>query len=282
MEKPNPADEVDLVELTLRGVNIVRRNFLLLTTLLLIGIVLGVVHYFTSKKVFTSKMVISSGILTKSFSEKLFDNTRSYLRENNYQAIASQLNVSQKAAQNILFIKIENVTEVVEQKDQERFIVTVEVYDQDVLEELQQGIIYYLSSNEFVKVRVQQNKNSLTQTINKIEKEIAELEDLKIKIYSGEFFRNLSGNLMFDPTTVNSKILELTKEKINLQNNLELVNSVQVIEGFNRFEKPIRPKLSVSIALGATIGLILAGLLILFKAVRRLLVIADAAEQKAS
>ncbi len=281
MEKSNQADEIDLVELTLRGVNIIRRNFWLLTSLLLVGISLGVFHYFTSKKVYTSKMVISSGILTKSFSEKLFDNTRSYLKENNYQAIASQLNISEQAAQNIIFIKIESVTEVLDLKDQERFIVTVEVYNQNVLGELQQGLIYYLSNNEFVKVRVQQNKSYLTQTIKKIEQEVAELENLKVKIYNGEFFQNLSGNLLFDPTTVNSKILELTKEKINLQNSLELVNSVQVIEGFNRFEKPIRPKLSISIALGATIGLILAGLLILFKAVRRLLEIADATEQNA-
>ena len=44
--------------------------------------------------------------------------------------------------------------------------------------------------------------------------------------------RKRKGNVMFDPTIVNSKIVELTKEKITLQNNLALVNSVQVIEGF--------------------------------------------------
>ena len=42
---------------------------------------------------------------------------------------------------------------------------------------------------------------------------------------------------MFDPTVVNSKILELTKEKINLQNQFTLANSVQVIEGIYHLSK---------------------------------------------
>ena len=51
-------------------------------------------------------------------------------------------------------------------------------------------------------------------------------------------FREAKGNVMFDPTIVNSKIVELTKEKITLQNSLALANSVQVVEGFSRFERP--------------------------------------------
>ncbi len=54
------------------------------------------------------------------------------------------------------------------------------------------------------------------------------------------FFKATDGNVMFDPTAVNSKIIELTKEKINLQNALALANSVQVIEGFTKFESPVQ------------------------------------------
>ena len=48
---------------------------------------------------------------------------------------------------------------------------------------------------------------------------------------------------MFDPTTVNSKILELTERKNKSSKSvLILANSVQVIEGFTAFEKPSKPK----------------------------------------
>ncbi len=108
-------------------------------------------------------------------------------------------------------------------------------------------LVHYLENNEFVKIRVEQNKNYLKQMLAKLEQEIKDMEEFKLKIFNGEFFQSAKGNVMFDPTIVNSKILELTKEKINLQNNLALANSVQVIEGFTTFERPSSPKLSISL-----------------------------------
>ncbi len=64
-------------------------------------------------------------------------------------------------------------------------------------------------------------------------------------------FRTPKEMSCFDPTVVNSKILDLTKEKINLQNQFILANSVQVIEGFTAFETPSKPKLSISLVAGA-------------------------------
>ncbi|HZB13096.1 MAG TPA: hypothetical protein VE467_08715, partial [Chryseolinea sp.] len=130
-----------------------------------------------------------------------------------------------------------------------------------------------------VKIRVEQNKNYLKQMISKVQQEIKDLEELKKRIYNGDFFANTNGNVSFDPTTVNSKIIDLTKEKITLENSLEVANSVQVIEGFTTFEKPIRPKRSISLSAGATLGLIFAGIFIGFKIIRKTLQLADAAKQ---
>ena len=101
------------------------------------------------------------------------------------------------------------------------------------------------------------------------------MEEFKRKISNGEFFERAKGNVMFDPTIVNSKILELTKEKINFQNSLALVNSVQVVEGFSKFEKPSSPKLSISLVAGSFVGLFFVAILIAFKSVRRILRMAE-------
>jgi hypothetical protein len=60
---------------------------------------------------------------------------------------------------------------------------------------------------------------------------------------------------LLDPTTINSKIIELNKEKINFQNSLEIVNSVQVVESFTAFKKPVSPRLSIHLMSGALLGL---------------------------
>jgi hypothetical protein len=101
--------------------------------------------------------------------------------------------------------------------------------------------------------------------------EIKELENLKTKIGSGEFYQSAKGNVMFDPTSVNSKILELTDKKLTLENNLQLSSSVQLVEGFTKFEKHTRPLLSVSLVSGSIVGLVFVGIFIVFKSLRAML-----------
>ena len=151
---------------------------------------------------------------------------------------------------------------------------TLEVFDQEVLSDLQNGLISYLENNEFVKTRVNQKKDYLKQTISKLEEEIKDLEILKSDVYSGEFFKKVNGNAEFDPTTINEMIIEFTKEKITLQHDLELANSVHVVEGFTKFQKPSKPKLSVSVVAGSLVGLAFVGVLIVFKSLRKLLAMA--------
>jgi hypothetical protein len=117
--------------------------------------------------------------------------------------------------------------------------------------------------------------------IAKMQQEIKDLEDLKLRIANGDFFESARGNVSFDPTTVNSKILELTEKKINLENSLQVVNSVQVIEDFTAFQKPVRPRLSLSLIGGAVLGLLVAGFLIMLGLIRKTIRSADAAKVNA-
>jgi uncharacterized protein involved in exopolysaccharide biosynthesis len=49
-------------------------------------------------------------------------------------------------------------------------------------------------------------------------------------------------------------MVDLAREKLKNQNDLALVNSIQVIQGFTNFDKPVSPKLSTSLASGASLG----------------------------
>jgi hypothetical protein len=278
MEKPNKQDEFDLYDVFLKVVNIIRTNFWLILGFFLVGTLLGLSYYYSSKKVYETRMVVSSSILTRSYAETLLDKLNRHRREVNIKAITDLLKVSDGTAKSLVHLETEIVSQTDEAKEPERFIIKADILDQDILPDLQQGLVHYLANNEFVKVRVEQNKNYLIQMIAKVDEEIKDMEILKQKIITGEFFQKTQGNVMFDPTTVNSKILELTKERINLRNNLELANSVQVIEGFTKYERPVRPRLSVSLVSGSFVGLIFVSILIAFKSIRKVLRMADAAK----
>ncbi len=281
MERSDKRDEFDLYELFLKAVEIIRANFWLIVTFFLLGTLLGLSYYYSSTKVYESRMVVSSSILTRSYAETLIDKLNRHRRELNTKALMESLNISEAAAKSVVHLDTEVVSQLDESKEPERFIVTAEVLNQDVLPDLQKGIVHHLANNEFVKVRVEQNRKYLNQMIAKVDEEVKDMEELKGKIISGEFFQRTQGNVMFDPTTVNSKILELTKERINLQHNLELVNSVQVIEGFTKYERPVRPRFSLSLISGSFVGLLFVSILIAFKSVRKILRMADSAKQKA-
>jgi len=261
-------DEIDVTDLFIKIINVFKANFWAIVLFIAIGIALGTTYYFATRKIYQSQMIISSNILTEPFCMALFNNASRYIDEGNAKMLATQFHISEEVAQQIVSLEVQTVTKgtSTDPKGSERFLITAEVLDLKILPELQQGIIAYLESNDFVKTRVEQNKNFFKQMLARVEKEIADMEEFKIRIFKGDFFQNAKGNVMFDPTIVNSKILELTDKKITYQNSLEIANSVQLIDGFTRFEKQIRPKLSLSLTSGflAGLGMALAFMLIRF------------------
>ena len=280
MEKKNTPDEVDLLDLLLKGLNAIRANFWLILSFFLLGIGLGLANYFTEQKVFENRMVISSTVLTKSYGKILIDKVNKYLGENNVDIITKDLKISRETLATVRLLKIELVTEADETKETDRYIIIAETYSQDRLADLQNGLVYYFENNEFAKARERQNKEYLRQVISKFDQEIKDLEEFKVRLFKGDFIQSIKGNVMFDPTAVNSKILELTKEKLNFQNSFAFANNVQIIEGFTPFEKPSKPQLSISLAAGSVSGLIFVAILLGLKSLRRLVKMADAAKQK--
>ncbi|MEQ9412554.1 MAG: Wzz/FepE/Etk N-terminal domain-containing protein [Cyclobacteriaceae bacterium] len=277
MEKQVNNDEIDLVELLVKTVLLIKRNLIQIIIFFVIGTGLGYAYASLTPKVYESKMLVSSDILTESYSEKLFENLQSMIRERNYPSVAPMIGLIPEEVKFLSKIKIESALKDKPSSEIEKkfFFITVELTDQSILPKLQTGLIQFLQQNDFVRVRVDQRKTYYNEIIKKTDAELKSLESFKSSIYDGKFFQSANGNVMFDPTTVNSKILELNKERINLQNALELVNSVQIVEGFTQFDKPIWPKKSVSLAAGATLGLFLVGLMIAFKSIRKLVRFAE-------
>lgn len=275
------AEEIDLIDLLLKGINTFRANFWLILVFFLVGSGLGLAYFLASKKVFEDRMIISSGILTESYSKILMKNANRHNQEGNTKLLMDQFHISEKTVKAITNLQIENLNdaEANDAKETDRFMITVSVLDRTVLPELQKGLIYYFENNPFVKTRVEQNRKFLKEMIAHVGKEIEDMEKFKQSLATGDFFQRAKGTtIMLDPTTVNVKILELNEKKIGYENSLQLSSSVQVIDGFNGFEKEATPKLSISIIAGSVVGLVFVGLLIAFKSIRKLLSLADAAK----
>lgn len=250
--------EIDLLELITKAINTLKRNFISLIVALVIGLGLGFMYFKLVPNVYESEVIITSDILTESSSISVFTNIQKLIMENNLHTLSSSLHLSESQANAIKKIELSTIVEekILGQDSKTYITITIKSLDNTVWPNLQRGIIGLMENNDFVKVRVAQRKKYFTFLMTKIDHELNDLEIIKTKIMDGKLSSNSTdGMLLLDPTTINSKILELNRDKINFQNSLELVNSVQVVEPFIAFRNPVSPKLTISLMSGALLGL---------------------------
>ncbi len=273
------SDEIDLIELLAKVTLGIKNNFRSLVLAFVIGSLLGLAFYQFVPKVYESNMIIQSDILTESYGERIAESMDLLIREQNFEILGSRMGISLEKAASIKKIKIESVKQKqtnTTEKENNTFIITVRTTDNTLLPDLHNGLINYLRNNEFVKVRVRQRQDYYKAMIEKVGQEISSLDSLKKRLFTGKpIYSNSAEMMLVDPTNIYSKIIELNKEQINYKNGLELVNSIQLVEGFTIYKKPVSPKLSISLTAGASIGVFFVLTLIAIKGLRKIVELSE-------
>jgi hypothetical protein len=269
----NNSDEIDLLELLAKIVITIKSNILSIIVAFVIGSILGLGYYQLVPKVYESKMILLSDILTSSYSERITESLDNLIKEQNKEILSQRLGIIEKEASSITKIKIESIKQEAKEAQSESatFIITVGTKDKAILPSLQEGLINHLRNNEYVKIRVRQRQDFYKAMIEKVGIEINSLDSLKKRLFTGQPIYSKSSEMMLiDPTNIYSKIIDLNKEQIGYKNSLELVNSIQLVEGFTVYNKPVSPKLSISLVAGASFGLFVVAVLIAFKSLRKI------------
>jgi Chain length determinant protein len=268
-------DEIDLLELFAKFILILKRNSLIIGLAFIIGTLLGLAYYQFVPKTFSSKIIITSDILTESHSKNLFKNLMRSLSEGDVDLVARKLNLPKEEVKQIGSLKIENAADKPDAPldDEKKIFLQIEATSNQntIWPNLEKGILFFLDNNDFSKIKIAQRKRLYTEMIQKLNQEISDLEKLKIQLFTDKSLFNKSGTLLIDPTTINTKIIELNREKLVYENKLETVSSAQLAEGFTIYKNPSSPKLSISLAAGASFGLFFVAIIIAFKAIRSML-----------
>ena len=266
-ERQLPSDEIDLGELLLKLFKIVNKNKLTLIIFTALGMAGGITRYYLKVPVYESSMMLRSDILTEAYSETLTDNLKRLIEERNDTLLSEKLSITVEQASHLVDIKVESVEEAntpVGAVKNIIFLISVEITDNRILENLQAGVVNFLENNEFVKKRIDLRRKRFEALVSQVNKEIKEIDSLKKRMNRGMIYNQQGGNLVvLDPSNVYEKALSLFKEELTYQENLELIDSIQLIEGFTAFKNPIAPRLSISGGSGLLVGLFLA-LIIVF------------------
>jgi hypothetical protein len=272
-------DEIDLLQVLAAIIRLLRRNALVIVIAFVLGTALGLAYYQMSPYTYKSKMiVVVSDVLTESVSKDLFENLNNLSLEKNISSLSQKLNLTSEEASKITSIQVKTTvqksTDDLGPDKEIRTFLTIEVKasNNTIWPSLQSGLLSFLQNNDYVKVRGDLKRESANVLMKKLNAELNDLQEMKSKIAKGQLMQSGKNDLVFfDPTEVNAKIFDINKEIFELENLLQRINGIHVVEGFSVFEKPASPKLSVSLATGASFGVLFVFVLIAFKGIRKML-----------
>jgi capsular polysaccharide biosynthesis protein len=262
-------DEIDLLLLASKVVDLFKRRYKILILSLIIGSGMGLSSYYSQKPLYKSTLIGNSEILRNEYVTLLFKNLNDLLKEGNYVSLASYLKVSEENAKNIVKIEASPVVlkEVKDDKLVNTFQIDVITLDPMQLDTIQKGIIFYIQNNDFVKKRVNLQRSFMQNMIAKMELEINEMGAMRDAIFKGK--GNGERITLMDPSSINNSIVNLYEKKLTLQNAIETLNQVLIIQNFIKYEKPVSPKISIYVPAGISTGLIIGCVIIFILEARR-------------
>lgn len=125
------------------------------------------------------------------------------------------------------------------------FSVRAEVYNPEILEKLEGGLLYYLDSNPFLESLNKQRLSNLEAQINQVEYEIEKLDSLQKREYftSPDELRQKEGQIVFtsekEVKMYHSQMFRLLKMKQECVRDLNIYGGVVTI--LESFTVPVKP-----------------------------------------
>ncbi|MCB0496653.1 MAG: hypothetical protein KDC79_11010 [Cyclobacteriaceae bacterium] len=279
------------------------RYRILLIAMLIVGVIAGALFTEVSKPYYRTSMVISSDYFNSRLVDNSLEKLNSLCKENDRSGLAQVLNINKEVAENIkefdyepmvseqdvvdvevlkqkleeLKVKDTDISKVIDQiniENKNSYIISVYVYDNRIIDNLQNALVAYFANNPYIKNRVRINKDNQLRLIDKLQADISQLDSLKhafnlnlkanasrkgettSNVYVGE-----SGAL--NPTEVYTEGVSLYRQLLSVRKEMELGSDFELIDGFTVFSKPESPGYLKASAFSALIFLGLAYLIII-------------------
>lgn len=287
-------------------------NLKLIIAFGLIGGFIGIALNYVTEDYYKSSMVLKSSYLTGRLMESSIEKLNQLSEEENHTQLAKILKINQELADKIKafsyepFISEDEVVslevfkeqlraEIEDEETIEKFVeklrsenrntyrISVEVYDNAVINQIQEPLLNYFSTNEYVQKRLEITKRNLELERDNIKEELARLDSLKTLIFknfdmlsnSGRSGSNnviLSDERMANPIDVINQSRSKYKDLLDINSRLYLSPEFELIDGFVAYSKPESPSLIKFGFFSGLIGLGIAYIIILLLSFNKYLI----------
>jgi hypothetical protein len=251
------ADDLDLLYLLAQGVAFFKRFGRLLILFSIIGLLLGALIYWLSPKLYPSNLILQSTMYTTQEQIQIVDNWAEFLDRKEYVPLSQTFNLEPETLRRVKKISAESVENGNSTGDNNRaLIIKVLVTDTDILDSLQNSIVYAFGNNGVVRERVAVRKENYLKMIEEVKSEISELDSTKSVVEN--IINNKITNsspIIIDVSNINTQLVGLNEKLLNYQEGLKFVSSVQVLQEFIKSNHHKYPNIILTLGIGLVGGL---------------------------
>jgi hypothetical protein len=266
----NKSDDFDLMNLLERTFSFFRNYGRRIAISSVIGMLAGFVLYKISAKQYESTLLLHSITLTNTEQINIIENWNSLLKNGEYTVLGERLHCDPVMLKKVAKITAAEIQKLYIPNNPNGFVVTAIVKDNAVLDSLSKGIIYGLENSDYIKEKLASRRATLAELIGKVKIEITKLDSTKKNIeYSISSNQQHSSSIIIDVSTITSQMISLNEKLLGYQDELKFSAAVLVFHKFEKFEKPVSPKLFKLIVLGFIGGFTVGYMLSLYKYLRK-------------
>lgn len=247
--------------------HVIKSRFLLLLFCTLIGAGIGYLLYYTTKPYYTSSMTLVLAQIRNEFVEDQLIKLSIMIDDNNFETIADRLDISEEQAKDIKGMTFYNL-------DQERiaedsiltgspFKIELSLYNSALFPVMEVALVDYLQSNRFFAKQRRIRQTQIQNMIGKLKSEVNSIDSVKTNVTDprGPVNGFVYGEPI-DPVNLYRESVSLYQQQINLEAELEQLNTIEVVTGFSPRNRATGPRLKRYLAIGGfiafMIGLVIA------------------------
>ena len=243
-------EELNLSELFSNFVNFVARNSRILIMIVLITVI-GIVAFQKLKPtIYETKAICMSGVAEYERQEQIEDLSQrtaidlvNFLKINidneDYQQLSALLGVDIEIANTVKDIEAEQLYQ--QDMDEKfyalnKFEVTLVLSDNSIIEDVQDGLIYYFNNNKFIMSYYEEYKKYCNNLINDINSEIESLASFREQANS-QLSLGLTNTLTGKNKSLSNEIIALSHVREDIIINKKLLKPLVFVQDFAKVEQ---------------------------------------------
>ena len=262
----NPSDNIGLTDFLVLVYKFLKRNFILISVITLIGLIIGVVYVSQKKDYYSSELIGFSQVTDKTTLLEILNPLTHLAEEKNHEELSVKLNLSIEEASQIRSIeflnskhtKTSHSPSVTDKKLGNLILIQILVYDQNILRDLEKGIYFFADNNAYIKETEGLERQKTQTLITEISKNIAMIDSLNLAKNKGGSGSSVTIQGEINPSNYKDAISTIE----NLKASAKTLKPFTIVSGFYNFKKPANK--NILIVLSSTIAFFIISLLIVF------------------